>query len=258
MIREAIARLRSKIRPVKEATASIPGAEEFRRGGLISPWLLGPYGTGEAAMQVTALSACVRLIEGNVAKLPCHLFRLVGEDRKRDRKHPIDLLLNQRPNSWQTAFEFRRMLTAHVALFGNAYAVKVMSGARVDELIPLQPSKVKVIKDDPFDPPSRDQIRTGKTKHSTMGVRTFRDHDLDRCRRYRGSIKRGKRMALHQAAGPYATSQFWNSGRAASRPTDKNLTEDQLQCGTHWKAISGASGTRITTILRRRHEDRAA
>jgi HK97 family phage portal protein len=236
MIREAFDRVLSVFRPTKADTpvnvraASL--ADDFRRGDPVpNEYLLGNYyGGGEAAMKVTALSACVRLISGNVAKLPFHVFRMSGEDRKRDRRHPVDRLLNQSPNSWQTSHEFRRMLTAHVALYGNGYALKRMSGAVVEELIPLHPSQVKVIKADPFLPPIYDvQLAPGEMRrYPASDILHLRDLSLDGVVGLSRIEQARQSMMLAKAAETFATAHFMNGAEPGiAILTDKNLSDPQ-------------------------------
>lgn len=99
--------------------------------------------TPDTAMQVSAVGACVRLISGTTAKIPLHEFERDGEDgRRRVRNGPLEQLFRQ-PNPWQSWFEFRRMMTANVALYGNAYA-QIISGPLgfASQLIPLPPRMV--------------------------------------------------------------------------------------------------------------------
>jgi len=109
----------------------------------------GPAGiriTPETALQCSTVLACVRLIAENVATVPLHVYRrLIEGGKERARELPLYRILNQQPNGWLTAFEFREMLTAHCLLYGNAYA-EIRSGAAgaVSELWPLHPSRMKV------------------------------------------------------------------------------------------------------------------
>jgi HK97 family phage portal protein len=259
MIREAFEKILGAFRParvdpVKVQAASL--ADDFRNGEPMPyGYMLGStYGSGEEAMKVSALSACVRLIAGNVAKLPFHVFRLIGEDRKRDRKHPIDMLLNQRPNSWQTAHEFRRMLTAHVALYGNGYAIKSTTGARTEELFPQHPTKVKVIKDDPFLPPIYEiQIRPGVMRRYPMSeILHLRDLSLDGIVGLSRIEQARQGMLLTSAAETFATAQFMNNAEpGVALLTEKNLTPDQQKrLITSWKeAHQGPHNASQPTIL---------
>lgn len=100
--------------------------------------------TPDSSMQVSAVGACIRLISGTVAKLPLHEYeRDDGDGRSRVRNGPIESLFRN-PNEYQSWFEFRRTMTANLALRGNAYAQIVPGpGGFASQLIPLQNSQVR-------------------------------------------------------------------------------------------------------------------
>jgi HK97 family phage portal protein len=100
----------------------------------------------ETALRISAVWACVGLLAETIASLPFVMFkRLADGGRERDPSHALYRLLHNQPNAWQTAFEFREMLTAHALLRGNGYAeiVPGVSGA-VEQLIPNHPDRVRV------------------------------------------------------------------------------------------------------------------
>ena len=95
-------------------------------------------------LEVSAFHACVRVISESVASLPFHLIRQSGDTRERASDHPYYRLVHDRPNPWQSAYEFVETLVGHVCTWGNAYALKVYRGSPVvQELWPLHPSFVK-------------------------------------------------------------------------------------------------------------------
>ena len=95
-------------------------------------------------LEVAAFHACVRVISESIAALPFHLIRQSGETRERAVDHPYYRLVHNRPNAWQSSYEFVETLVGHVATWGNAYALKVYQGGPVvQELWPLHPSFVK-------------------------------------------------------------------------------------------------------------------
>lgn len=98
-----------------------------------------------SAMRVSACYSCIRNIAEDMAKNPIHMYERVERGKRRSPKHPLYTLINSVPNSWQTAYEFVEMLTAHMLLRGNGYARIVRGiGGNVIELIPLSPSAVSV------------------------------------------------------------------------------------------------------------------
>lgn len=98
----------------------------------------------DTAMRVAAVYACVTVLAESIASLPLILYRRDGERRSRETKHPLYKILHNKPNRWQTSFEFREMLMGHVLLRGNGYARKVYTkrGA-IEELVPLNPTRVQ-------------------------------------------------------------------------------------------------------------------
>lgn len=124
-------------RPFEEVMARIDDAYGATVGGLAV--------TPTTALQVATVLACVKVIADGCATPPLHVFR-EGRDRRRElaRNIPEYRLLNRRPNEWMTSLEFRRTMTLHAALTGNALAVKVMAGNRVRELIPVKPGNFTI------------------------------------------------------------------------------------------------------------------
>ncbi len=93
------------------------------------------------ALQLTAVWRAVSLLSNKVAELPMLVYRRIENGGKeRDVNHPLYDLLHLRPNSYQTAFEFKDMMMGHLLLRGNAYAEIIPTGGQaVSELIPRNP-----------------------------------------------------------------------------------------------------------------------
>jgi HK97 family phage portal protein len=101
--------------------------------------------TPDSAMRVAAVNACVRIIAESVASLPLLIYKWRKDGGKeRAEKHPLYDVLRVRPNRWQTSFEWREMMQAHLLLRGNAYS-RIVPGPRgvVDQLVPLHPDQVE-------------------------------------------------------------------------------------------------------------------
>jgi len=101
--------------------------------------------TADSAMRVTAVFRAVAILAQTYASLPLGVYRLTANGGKeRDRAHPLDPVLTQRPNRWQTSFEWREMMSGHFALRGRCYSEIVATGGQaVAELIPLHPDRVR-------------------------------------------------------------------------------------------------------------------
>jgi hypothetical protein len=99
-------------------------------------------------MRLSAVFTCVRIRSEDMGKLPCILYRRMGDGGKeRATDHSLFSLLRQAPNPYQTAMEFKQLLQAWVDLRGNGYALKeVDARGRVTALWPLNPAWVTVLR----------------------------------------------------------------------------------------------------------------
>lgn len=95
------------------------------------------------ALQVSTVQACVSIRAEDVAKLPAHVMRMRPNGAKEIvADHPLERVL-QRPNDYQSAFEFKEQMQVALLLRGNAYAVILRDGrGRVTDLIPINPDRV--------------------------------------------------------------------------------------------------------------------
>lgn len=105
--------------------------------------------TPEAAMSVTAVYGCVRVLAESVASLPVMVYRRLPNGGKEPAtNHRLYRLLHDSPNSEQTAFEATEFRMASLALRGNSYSVIEMNGVRdVMGIHPLRPQFMEVTRD---------------------------------------------------------------------------------------------------------------
>ena len=221
-----------------------PSDDRWYHGGSAHATVAGVPISADNAMQISTLGACVRLISGTVAKLPLPIYRrLSGGGRERATGHPTYDLLNSRPNAWQTAFEFRRLMTAHVCLRGNAYA-EIVPGARgfADQLVPWHPDCVQV-----------EQQNDGRLLYHVTRPRTGRDtYDQDRVLHLRDLSQDGvlgmsrvqqarQGLGLTLAAEVYAAAYFGSGAEPAiALMTEGKLDKDQRERVIQsWKAHRG-------------------
>lgn len=95
------------------------------------------------AMQSSTVQSCVAIRSEDVAKLPVHVYRRQeGGARQIVAEHPLERLL-QRPNDYQSRFEFVEQMQVSMMLRSNAYAVILRDGrGRPTDLIPINPDRV--------------------------------------------------------------------------------------------------------------------
>jgi HK97 family phage portal protein len=97
------------------------------------------------AMGVATVMACVKVISDGVATPELMIYRETEDGRRVvARDVPLFRVLNRRPNQWQTSMEFRRTMTMHAALTGNALAIKTRVRGEVRELIPVPPENFEI------------------------------------------------------------------------------------------------------------------
>jgi HK97 family phage portal protein len=141
--KRSVARSRQSV--AKDATSG-QWFVDWARGG--SDTLSGPIVSPETAMRYGAVFTCVRNRSEDIGKLPCLLYRRRpdgGKDRAID--HPLYSLIRERPNPFQTAFEFKQLLQAWCDLRGNGYALKQFDGrGRITALWPVNPRHVQVLR----------------------------------------------------------------------------------------------------------------
>ena len=102
--------------------------------------------TERSAMQMTAVSSCVRILAEAIAGLPIHLYRYRQDGGKEKAvDHPLYQLLHDEPNPEMSSFVFRETLMTHLLLWGNAYAQVIRNGrGEVIALYPLMSNKMTV------------------------------------------------------------------------------------------------------------------
>lgn len=101
--------------------------------------------TPDGAEAIPAVYACTTVISETVAMLPLPVYERIGDEggKRVARNHPLYDLLQDQPNDYQTAIEFREMMTAFAVNRGMGVA-EIIPGKRgaVDQLKPLHPDLV--------------------------------------------------------------------------------------------------------------------
>lgn len=105
----------------------------------------GALVSADSAMRTAVVYGSVRLITGAMGNTPLQLKRRVDARTREDASDdPLAKVLCRPRKGRLTPSAFRRMLTAHLILRGNGYALIVRSLGRVIDLIPMHPDRVKV------------------------------------------------------------------------------------------------------------------
>ncbi|WP_337186590.1 phage portal protein [Phenylobacterium sp.] len=104
----------------------------------------GVYVDADNALKNATVWACVQYLSRAVAQVP---WRVMEEDPRSGRvprpSHPVDWLLNRRPNAEMGAFVFRQTLMQWALRYGNGYAeIERDNRGAVFALWPIHPERV--------------------------------------------------------------------------------------------------------------------
>lgn len=174
--------------------------------------------TPDSAMKQSAVWACVRVRQEDIGKLPCILYRRLGDGNGKARAtdHTLYDLIATRPNPRHTAFEFKAFMQGQLDLRGNALAIKEFGGrGQVTALWPQPWANVEVLasKD------GRDLFYRIRLRDSTTvtlpaeGVVHLRGLSLDGMVGVSPIAYHRETIGLAIAAEKYGASFFGNSAR---------------------------------------------
>jgi HK97 family phage portal protein len=104
----------------------------------------------KTALEVTAISAAIRVIAESIASLPfCVYQRTKTGDKNRATQHPLYSILHDAPNPYMTSFVFWETVVSHMMLWGNAYAeIEWGPDGQIKALWLLRPDLTRPIVDD--------------------------------------------------------------------------------------------------------------
>lgn len=118
------------------------------------PLASGMRVTPESAMQSSVVNACVRVRSESIASLPLVTMKELAPRKKvRAQQESLYRLLHDRPNPWQTSFEWREDMNRQFDTQGNAYSlIERDSRGTVQNLYPLRSERVSIRKGDDLRP----------------------------------------------------------------------------------------------------------
>ena len=103
--------------------------------------------TPETALQLETYWACVKIIAQTIGTLPMMLYDVQKNgSQKLASDNPLYDILAFQPNADHTATEFWEGVGACLAVWGNAYALKLRSGSRIVGLVLLRPLWMNVFR----------------------------------------------------------------------------------------------------------------
>jgi HK97 family phage portal protein len=96
-------------------------------------------------MREATVMTCIRILSETMGQFPLITYRRLedgGKERARD--HYLYDLLSEKPNKFQTSYNWRGTMMLHFGLRGRAYSRIVYSSSQgISELIPIHPDRVR-------------------------------------------------------------------------------------------------------------------
>lgn len=184
--------------------------------------------TEETALQLSAVWACVRLISQTVASLPILVYRKTDTGREVVTDHWFSRLMANKPNQYQTRYEFWEHQIANLAMHGNLYAKKTVLSGEIRSLLPLNPLQVET------------KLVAGKVVHifTSDGDVAVLSSDSVWHARMNGNLIVGRSplqfgrnlLGIGQAAEQLVGRIYGNGGKPSGvLSMDKLLTKDQRE-----------------------------
>jgi len=128
--------------------AADPKQPADRRIPVSNRTLAGVVITADNCITVPTVWACLRYLSQTTAVLPWRVMRPGERGSERADKHPVDYLLNTRPNPEWSAFQFRESLVHWALRWGNGYAeIERDTMGRPIALWPIHPARVQPMRD---------------------------------------------------------------------------------------------------------------
>lgn len=142
-----VAALRTQIQNLTVLRSDVAGMGEIF--GSV-PTAAGVQVTPQSAMRIAAVYACVRILAGAIASMPCNVYRRDAKARERI-DHDYWWLLNESPDANWTAASFWEWMVQSVLMRGDGFAhlIRASGGLsnRIVGIKPLHPDGVEVIDD---------------------------------------------------------------------------------------------------------------
>jgi HK97 family phage portal protein len=102
----------------------------------------------DSALTLGAVYACVKVLAETIGALPLFLYRRQGTGKTRALEHPLWTKLHDSPNGENTAMQWKSMVVAQMALYGNSYSFieRGLDGS-VRAIWPMDATRMEVYRD---------------------------------------------------------------------------------------------------------------
>jgi HK97 family phage portal protein len=226
-------------------------------GGGFAPVRLGDT-LAETYAQLWKNQPAVRTVVGflsrNIAQLGLHVYRRVSDvDRERVTDHPLAELL-ARPNPKTTRYRFIESIVSDLAIYDNAFILKVRPKDQAAGLVRLDPAQVALTGSNPFAP---DGYKIAKTEFKPEDVIHFRGYSPLDARQGISPLETLRTRLAEEYQATLYREQLWRNGARISgylqRPADAPpwTSNAKERFRSQWQAQYSGDGSRVggTPIL---------
>ena len=192
-----------------------------------------------SAMAISTVYACVYKIASTIASLGLEIYEKDGENVVQANVHPAYNLVKNRPNEYQTAYEFWETITASAVIYGVGYAlIRRDERGHASELIPVHFSDVDL------------RIVKGERVYSVKDVGVVRPENmLEICNLMRMSPIRLHRenLGLAKSAQDFGAEYFGQSGQMTGvLSSEQPLKKEQMDViQGSWNNGAAQAGTKL-------------
>lgn len=96
----------------------------------------------QSAMSLSTVNACTRLLSEVIASLPLHVYERTPDGRREASDHPLQAIIQRKPNADSTAMQFWESMVASMILRGNGFSERLEVGGRLVGLQFLHPDRL--------------------------------------------------------------------------------------------------------------------
>lgn len=196
----------------------------------------------------------VGFLARNIAQLGLHVYKRVSDvDRERVLDHPLALLLS-RPNPRTTPYRFIEALVSDMAIYDNAFVLKVRPKDQSAGLVRLDPSQVQLVGTNPFVP---DGFKVAKTVFKPEDVIHLHGYSAIDARVGVSPLETLRTRLAEEYQATLYREQLWRNGarlsgylqRPADAPAWSGTAKERFR--SQWQSQYSGDGSRVggTPIL---------
>jgi HK97 family phage portal protein len=220
------------------------GESGWRSGTPVNtmPGVIGVSPAANAALSISTVWACCRLISTSIATLPSELYEVTPDGKKIASTHPLYALLTSSPNPMMASQQWLQPTLLGLLIYGNGYSWVDRVNGKPVAIWPLNPARVHMVLnlDGTFSYYYSD-LRGKFNVFTEADIIHFRLFTMDGYFGLPVLIYQQMTLGVASAATMYATSLYQNGGRPGGvLQYPGELKKEQVdRIRDSWNAVHG-------------------